>query len=195
MVWGRKDEENHYHDVLILVSNRSRGQLRAGRGYHAEEAWLDVRDETVWLEFRNVRDSQGVFLERPSIGFDLSNLAEQGRRIEGDRDLQSDQLLGEVFRGAHDNGNGARFTVHRRSCFAIMPLLFAPIGFCLGVLSRDRGRMTALLFCLVPILVFYGCVMAAPSLVRQIDWPPIAWLPAAVVALLGVPFCWRLLRV
>ena len=194
MVWGRKDEENHYHDVLILV-NRLRGQLRAGRGYHAEEAWLDVRDETLWLNFQNVRDSQGGFLERPSIGFDLSNLAERGRRIEGDRDLQSDQLLGEVFRGAHDNPSGARFTVHRRACFAIMPLLFAPIGFCIGVLSRERGRMTALLLCLIPVIVFYGCVMAAPSLVRKVDWPILAWLPAAVVALGGIPFCWRLLRV
>ena len=32
------------------------------------------------------------------------------------------------------------------------------------------------------------------SILRYLPWPPLAWLPAAVVLLLGVPFCWRLLR-
>ena len=79
--------------------------------------------------------------------------------------------------------------------FALMPCLFAPIGFCIGVLAREKGRMTALLMGMVPMVIFYGCVMLAPTLVRTLDWPPIAWLPGFVVAAIGIPFCWRLLRV
>ena len=55
--------------------------------------------------------------------------------------------------------------------------------------------MTALLFAMVPMLLFYGCVLATESLTKVVDWAPIAWLPAAVIAALGIPFCWRLLRV
>ncbi|MEM7204594.1 MAG: LptF/LptG family permease [Planctomycetota bacterium] len=203
MAWENEDDRGHLHGVLVKRGRSPSGDPEAeGAGdiYLAEEAWLDISPdgETITLQLRGVETllagDQGARIDGISFDFNLRRITEGTRRLEGDKDLTSDQLLSEVYRGVHDRPDGARFTVHRRACFALMPALFAPLGFCIGVLSRDRGRMTALLFGMVPMIIFYGCVTLAPTLVRQWNWPPIAWLPAMVVGALGIPFCWRLLR-
>ena len=126
------------------------------------------------------------------LSVDLRELARE--RGERDSDLRSDQLLAEVARGIHENPKGAEYTVYERACFGLMPCLFAPIGFCIGVLARERGRMAAVMLAMIPMAVFYGCVMLCPALTRALDLPEVAWLPALAVAVLGLPFCWRLLR-
>lgn len=194
-----KDDQGRLHEVVIKLGNEKSGELESGKSYLASEAWLDLGPdgETLHLNLRDTRNAAGTqhFEGVIRIGINIRTMSEGGARGEGDKDLTSDQLLAEVERGVHKNPLGAKFTVHRRACFALMPFLFAPIGFCIGVLARDRGRMTAVLFAMVPLMIFYATTMAAPNLVRMTNWPPTAWLPAAVVALVGLPFCWKLLRI
>mgnify|MGYP000984662797 CR=1 FL=1 len=81
-----------------------------------------------------------------------------------------------------------------RCCFAFMPLLLAPIGYCLAELARDRGRVTALLLALVPLSLFYlGEVLGARFLLTT-DAPVCALMPAGLLLLFGAPLCWRQLR-
>jgi lipopolysaccharide export LptBFGC system permease protein LptF len=94
----------------------------------------------------------------------------------------------------HNAPEGALYTLHRRTCYAFMPLLLAPIGFCIALLARDRGRAMALVIGLVPLVVFYVADVLSAKILRATDWPPIGWLPAALLLLLGAPFCWRTLR-
>ena len=48
---------------------------------------------------------------------------------------------------------------------------------------------------MVPLIIFYASVMTAPTLVRIWPSPLWGWFPALTVGVLGLPFCWRLLRV
>ena len=77
---------------------------------------------------------------------------------------------------------------------ALLPCLLAPIGFAIGVYARDRGRVLALVFAMIPIVVFYLGDFIGAHLVRATDQAAFAFLPAALLALGGTPFCWRLLR-
>lgn len=194
-----KDENGHFHQVVIKLNRGASGQLEAGTAYLSSEAWLDLSPdgETLYLMLRHTRDAAGrrVLRDTLRIGLPLRDLTDDSLRRAGDKDLTSDQLLANVERGLHDDPENARYTVHRRACFAAMPALFAPIGFCIGVLARDRGRMTAVLFAMVPLILFYASMMMAPTLMRATESPLSAWLPAAVIAVVGLPFCWRLLRV
>lgn len=203
LTYMNEDDEGNLHDVVILVG-KDRGDEIAAQGFEAgkpivaDKAWLDLADdgETLTLNVLKPRDISGdVVLDGVvELTANMRKLAGTGRQ-EGDKDLSSHQLLAEVEREIHENPGGALFTVHRRACFALMPALLAPIGFCIGVMARARGRMIAVLFAMVPMLLFYGCVLLAGALVRVVDFPPIAWLPAVVVGALGFPFCWKLLRV
>lgn len=121
-------------------------------------------------------------------------IEDRGPRREGDRDLTSDQLLAEVNLGIHPDPQSAVYTVHRRGCFALMPFLFAPLGFCIGVFARERGRIFALVLSMIPLIVFYVTDILGAKVVVAFDQPVLGWLPAIVVTVLGAPFCWRLLR-
>ncbi len=194
----RKDDRGHLHGVVIKV-DRDDGGLEPGEAYYAREAWLDLGEdgETLRLSFLGIRNASGMYdLEGPvTLRVNIRNITDRGRRDTRDDDLTTDQLLADVYRGLHRHPEWALFQVHRRACYALMPCLLAPLGFCIGVLSRDRGRMTALLFAMVPALVFYACVLAAEEAMRQTGFSYIAWLPAAVLFVLGVPFCWRILKI
>ena len=192
-----KDENGRFQQVVIKLAKGQGGHLEGGTAHVAEEAWLDLSPdkETLSLRLRNIRDAAGNRLpDVLTISKNIRDLTEGNARHAGDKDLTSDQLLALVERDLHHNDGAARYTVHRRACFALMPALFAPIGFCIGVMARDRGRMTAVLFAMIPLLIFYASVMLAPALVRITSSPLFAWLPAAAVTVLGLPFCWRLLR-
>jgi len=193
-----KDANGHFHEVVIKLNSRSTGQLEAGTAYLASEAWLDLSPdgETLYLMLRHTRDAAGRLnlLQTLRIGLQLRDLTDKSLRHAGDKDLTSDQLLANVLRGVDEDPEQARYTVHRRACFAAMPALFAPVGFCIGVLARDRGRMTAVLIAMLPLIIFYASVMIAPNLMRTFESPLSAWTPAVVVAVIGLPFCWRLLR-
>jgi lipopolysaccharide export LptBFGC system permease protein LptF len=202
MTWERKSSARHFHDVVVYLPRGGllgeSAPVKGGYLYTASEAWFenDERTDTLMLHFKDVREpATGEYGGQLRLAFNVREVSERGRRSDTDRDLSSEQLLGEVARGVHENPNGARYTVHRRSCYALLPLLFAPIGFCLGVLARDRGRMTALVFSLAPLILFYASDVFGQRLVQVVDLPLLGFLPAAVIAGIGVPFCWRLLRV
>ena len=55
--------------------------------------------------------------------------------------------------------------------------------------------MTALVFSLVPLCLFYFADFLGTEIVRATDQPLFAYTAAVVLALCGIPFCWRLLRV
>jgi len=115
-------------------------------------------------------------------------------RDERDDDLRSDQLLGEVMRGVHPAPNGALYTLFRRCCFALMPALLAPIGFCLAEFARERGRVFALVLALAPLSLFYLGEVLGARLLLSTDSPWCGWLPAALLVAFGAPLCWGQLR-
>ena len=200
MTWDRKTEDNRWLDVLIHVSQRRPefGPLNTGV-FLAEEAWVEVQGEDVLvLVLRGLRDASGDLsgLRNLRLGISMRAIvADSDLRNEDEKDQTSDQLLSEVYRGVHGRPITASYTVARRTCFALLPTLLAPIGFCIGVLSRERGRMLALVFAIVPIMLFYVADFVATQIVRETGEPAFAFTPAVVLAAAGLPFCWKLLRV
>lgn len=202
MTWDHRDDQGHFHEVVARINRGAGGDtLRARQPmsgvFYADEAWLTMTDsgETLGLTFADMWSLTQGSVGRITLSVDLRALSDDTRRNESDKDLPSDQLLGEVERGVHQNAHGAEFTVFLRSTFALLPALFGPIGFCIGVLARNRGRMTALLMAMVPLAFFHACVVLSRELVQLIDVPLFGLLPAVALALLGIPFCWRFLRV
>ena len=121
-------------------------------------------------------------------------IADRGRRADRNEDLRSDQLLGEVMRGAHPRPNQAMHALFRRCCFALLPALLAPIGYCIAELMQARGRVLALVASLVPLALFYVGEAAGARVHDQTGNPWSAWLPIGMLLLFGAPLCWRQLR-
>lgn len=210
MIWKTRDQNDVFHDVLIFVQDRSLARAlrigslgEAGTLVRASRASIHAHESTNQLSLR--LEDMRVFPSGGNIGdflitIDLMRIAESERRSERDKDLRSDSLLSEVARGVRSEHGAlyARYMVNRRTCFALMPFLLAPIGFCIGVLSRERGRVLALSLCIVPLGVFYVADFIGENLFSRAGSSSrdlIGWLPAAITVLLGTPFCWRLLRI
>jgi lipopolysaccharide export LptBFGC system permease protein LptF len=132
----------------------------------------------------------GQFLLR----VDLPGLADRNRRDDRDDDLRSDQLLSEVLRGVHRRPSEAMYTFYRRCCFSLMPILLAPIGYCIAEWARERGKVLAILCALLPLVVFYFGETLGARLLRGTGNPWVAWLPCLLLIPFGLPFCWRYLR-
>jgi lipopolysaccharide export LptBFGC system permease protein LptF len=134
--------------------------------------------------------------DQPALTFDiaLDELADRERRQDRDDDLRSDQLLAEVIRDVHQRPHEAVYTLFRRCCFSLMPVLLAPIGYCIAELARDRGRVTALVLALVPLGLFYLGEVLGARLLLTTKWPGWGWLPAMLLVAAGLPLCWRQLR-
>lgn len=161
-----------------------------------QDPTFDEDDAEVVIALEGIRDPIGTSGTRGRMAIAIPYPAIAGResRDERDDDLRSDQLLSEVLRGVHPQPNGARYTLFRRSCFALLPLLLAPIGYCIAEFARDRGRVFALVLALVPLSLFFlGDVLGA-RLLLSTHSPWCGWLPAALLAFVGTPFCWRQLR-
>jgi lipopolysaccharide export LptBFGC system permease protein LptF len=121
-------------------------------------------------------------------------LSSREGRLDRDDDLRSDQLLAEVMRGMHRRPHEAIYELLRRCCFALMPLLLAPIGYCLAELARERGRVFALVMALVPLSLFYLGELLGSRFLLQTRQPLCAFMPCALLLAFGVPLCWRQLR-
>ncbi len=203
MTWEKDLGQGRFEDVYINVLREAEEVTGSGvlgrKGiYRAKSASLlaDLEQENLSLRIKELYDPvSGAQLGELSLSVNLRSIVEgRGRRRESERDMTSVQLLSEVKLGIHESPGGAEYTVHRRGCFALMPFLFAPLGFCIGVLARDRGRVFALVLSMAPLMLFYVSDLLGAELLQAVDLPILGWLPALVVLLVGTPFCWRLLR-
>ncbi len=209
MTWQekvREGDDDIYLDVTIfsgskgLLGNLTGGSLaEVGTLIIADRVRFEVDEasRTIEMVIENLFiPTTGYSSSIDTLRMDLVKILKgQANRNAGVKDLPSDFLLSEVYRNDHENPVGARYTVHRRACFALMPFLLAPIGFCIGVLSRERGRVLALSFCMIPLAAVYLTDFLGESALRHLELPLLGWLPAAAILLGGAPFCWRLLRV
>ncbi len=209
MVWKTR-KGGEFQDVLIFVGDQSLARTlqvgslgKCGTLVRASAASIHTHEHSnqLSLHLHGIEVVPGGGSNSDlTITVDLVQLAEGRTRAVRDWDLRSDELLAEVARGVR-SGRGAEhahYTVNRRACLALMPFLLAPIGFCVGLLARDRGRVQALSFCMVPLSIVFVTDLLGENLFGRIHSSfssLIAWLPAVVILLLGTPFCWRLLRI
>jgi lipopolysaccharide export LptBFGC system permease protein LptF len=199
LTYARRDAERGLLDCTIY--NPDERLRRAGGGSpilrvdRVSIPPIDERSESLWFVLEGVRDPvSGSHASELRFDLPLRSITERNRRDERDDDLTSDQLLSEVARDVHEAPTAAMYTLNRRSCFALMPALLAPIGFCIALLAHYRGRLLAILVSLLPLVLFYGGDVLGQKLLRTTDWPGFGWTPAALLLLAGVPFCWRMLR-
>lgn len=198
LTFGSRDPVTQdFHDCLLfLPHDGSFGQF-TGSFVHVQRVSMPPppNDDTVLtIELHGIRDPFGMRLDDSRLVYDVRTVSEKARRTENNEDITSDQLLAEVLRGVHDDPAGAEFTMHRRACFALMPLLMAPIGYCLSLFAGARGRVVAIAMSLLPLVLFYAGDLVANKVMRISQEPLAAWLPAGLLALIGGPFCARMLR-
>jgi lipopolysaccharide export LptBFGC system permease protein LptF len=185
MTWDH-EEDRRFHGVVIF---------RGEEILLADTAWFEVEGELLTLHLEGASTPEGqAAVTSSKLMMNLREITEPGQREEGDRDLPTDQILAEIERGVQRDPVGATYTIHRRECYALLPAILAPLGFCIGLLVRDRGRAAALLLSMVPVLVFYACDFLSRQLLRALDAPAVAFLPAGVLLALSTPMCWRVVR-
>lgn len=160
------------------------------------EEWEENSDLLVVLS--GVRpsslDSEPTQLGDIQIVVPIDDIGSAGSRPDRDDDVGSDQLLAEVMRGVHTDPVRATYTLFRRCCFALMPALLGPIGYCIAELSRFRGRVFALMFALLPVAMFYLGEVVGARLLISTNNPWTAWMPVVLLSVVGVPLVWRQLR-
>ncbi|MCA8950119.1 MAG: LptF/LptG family permease [Planctomycetes bacterium] len=132
--------------------------------------------------------------EEFKIQLDPHGIADRGRRPDRDDDVRSDQLLGEVMREVHPFPEAATYTLLRRCGFSLMPVLLAPIGYCIAELMRHRGRVLALSVSLLPLVLFYFGEAIGARVLHSTQSPWSALIPLLLLVVFGVPLCWRQLR-
>ncbi|HEX5054795.1 MAG TPA: LptF/LptG family permease [Planctomycetota bacterium] len=155
----------------------------------------DDASDDISIVLEEVYDPIGGFKTAAiPISLSLYDIANRERREDNDADLRSDQLLAEVLRGVHLDPRAAVYTLFRRCCFALLPLLLAPIGFCIAEFARERGRVLALVLALVPLAIFYVGEVLGARLMQSTGMPWSSWMPALLLLAFGVPLCWRQLR-
>jgi lipopolysaccharide export LptBFGC system permease protein LptF len=207
MTWTERSEGGWLEDVTIRIGRRDSASSPTAneigtpgvrtRGafhpaslngiWHAEHARLRADSSATGamsLQLRGVRRSapRGPFAERLELIVDLEDLSRGKRRQENERDLTSDQLLAELSGGRAESPIAARYTFHRRGCFALLPLVFAPLGFVVGVVTGRLGRASALALALVPVAAFYLGDALARRVVASTDNPWFAYAPIGVLA-------------
>ena len=144
---------------------------------------------------RDARRDEDVVFVNPVLGPEL--VAGSSRLKGGSATkiiLDAAFAVAEVMRGVHRHPEKATYTLFRRCCFALMPALLAPIGFCIAELARFRGRVVALMLALVPLAMFYlGEVLGARLLISTKN-PWCGWMPVVLLTAIGAPLVWRQLR-
>ena len=204
LTYGRREDSGRDEDFVLrdcwlyLPDDRGKEIGSLSPLVHVDKVWIPRTkegDTSLRVVLEGTTDPlTGVGFERHEHYFPLRAISEGTRRDERDDDMVSSQLLAEVLRGQHEQPMGARYTLNRRTCFAILPLLLGPLGYCLALAARNRGRALALVLSLLPLLVFYVGDVLGGKMLRVTDEPLSGWLPAVLLVVLGTPFCWWELR-
>lgn len=186
---------NEYRDCVVYTPRGLEGTSPIFRVDRITTADLDS-DAADWVVVLDgVRDPFGnIASGQIRLGVPKDQIGNRDRRNDTDADLTSDQLLAEVLRGVRQDQYLPIYTLFRRCCFALMPVLLAPIGYCLAELGRLRGRVFTLALSLLPLVAFYVGEVAGMRLLAKTHNPWVAWMPALLLSLFGVPLCWRQLR-
>lgn len=195
----RRREGGEYHDCTIycppdrsIDKDMKSSILRIGK---VSIGMPEEGGEDIVILPEDVRDPiTGARSGALPITIPLHDLGGRDRRDDRDDDLRSDQLLAEVLRDVHPRPEAAIYTLFRRCCFSLMPVLLAPIGFCIAEFARERGRVMALVLALVPLGMFYLGEVLGARLLLTTKSPWSAWLPMVLLLLVGLPLCWRQLR-
>lgn len=193
----REQEAGAYRDCRIYCPKQLQG-MESPILFVDRVTIPEVREHDVMLSIvlTGVRDPIGGGHNREDLVFSVpvEEIGNRNRRADGDEDLRSDQLLAEVLRDVHPEPYAAWMTLFRRCCASLMPALLGPIGYALGEMSRERGRVFALLLTLVPLVLFYlGDMLGVHAAVATHN-AAFGWLPLALLLAFGVPVLWRQLR-
>jgi len=200
MVWERK-EGNTYYEVTFEM--RARGSALSYDGFAREVRFSSDRTgrflhvDLIDVEGVRIDHSKGLSVANRldtslAITIDLRDMAHE--RHEGIKDTGSAQLLTEISRGVCPRPEEASWFISWRSCHAFAALLFAIVGFPIGVLARAGGRMVAFAFSFIPLSVYYVLNFFGPILARETgrSWP--ALIPIGGVLLLAVFLIHRAFR-
>ncbi len=194
LVAAERPSSYEFRDCTIYCPpGRPIGDLRSPI-VRVDRVTMAITKDTIDVDLEGVHDPIGGTKTNLPIAIDMRDVADRNRREDADDDVQSDQLLSEVFRGVHENPRQAVYTLLRRSCFAMMPFLLGPIGFCVAEFARMRGRVLALVLALLPLTLFYLGEVVGRRMLHATGNPWSAWMPAVLLAAFGAPFCWRQLR-
>ena len=197
MTWERR-EGMRYFDVDFHAQNNE--QIYVGRADELVVSYDKADSELVLTAkgFRGELEKGGkrtLFDSEVRLAYPLSLLIEKNKRHEGMKDLSTAQLVAEVASGGGERSEQARWFIWLRSGQALATLLFAIIGFPIGVLFRRAGRMMAFAISFIPLGVYYALMIGvAPALAKTVDaaWP--AFVPDAVLALAAIVLTRRALR-
>jgi len=88
------------------------------------------------------------------------------------------------------------FELHSRFAAALSPLVMALLGMPLGVLVRQRGKLTAFFAGFLPVLAFYyPLTLIGEGLGTEGGFPPVvaAWGAGVIVGLMGGALTWRMI--
>jgi lipopolysaccharide export system permease protein len=194
----RRHEGYEYFDCILYCP--SDGPLRDLESpiLHVDKIAMlppEEHEESLSIVLTRIQDPiGGTVSEGLPISLSLYDLINRERREDSNDDMRSDQLLAEVLRDVHRAPHEALYTLFRRCCFALMPALLAPIGYCIAELASERGRMVALVLALFPLALFYLGEVLGARLLATTHNPWCGWLPAVLLLAAGVPLCWRQLR-
>ena len=197
MTWERRDGMR-YFDVDFHA--RDDKQAYVGRAEELVVSYDEVEGELVITakRFRGEVEKgskRTLFDSEVRIAYPLSALVEMNKRHEGMKDLSTAQLVAEVANESGLRSEQARWLVWFRSCQAFATLLFAVIGFPIGVMFRRAGRMMAFAISFIPLGAYYALTIGvARALARTVDsvWP--VFLPNAVIACAALFLTRRALR-
>ncbi|HEX6813744.1 MAG TPA: LptF/LptG family permease [Planctomycetota bacterium] len=197
MTFRRQEDYEYFDCILYCPPDRTLGDLESPI-LHVDKIAIpppDPHAEVISIVLSGLQDPiGGAALDALPISLSLHDLINRERREDSNEDVRSDQLLAEVLRGVHRAPHEALYTIFRRCCFALMPALLAPIGYCIAEFARERGRMVALVLALVPLSLFYVGEVLGARLLPTTQNPWCGWLPGALLLAGGLPLCWRQLR-
>lgn len=189
MVWERKDGLRYYQ-VAFNATSRQGNFVGSADELEIEH---NEAEEALVVKARNFEGDQEtgdrrfrIALQTLRLTFSLSEILEKNKRAEGMKDVSTAQLVAEVDGGTGERTMLATWFIWLRSCQSLASLLFAIIGFPIGVVFRRAGRMVSFAISFLPLALYYGLMYVAPWVARETNavWP--VFIPDAGLLLLAL---------